>query len=282
MPRGTSLLDEALLQRRLWTPNTVRPRLWFDAGDIATISNATGVSEWRDKSGRGLHLSQAVAADQPLFVANQQNGLSVIRNASADTLTRSSVPIFNNVGQGWIFLVVRWPTAADATIGQPVVFFATGTNPNLTRASITAFPSNGTNTLAIGARRLDSDGFQQLTTSTTRASVQDRFIIQTAHLNWAAGQANHWTNGTQDLTAGAFLTAGNTSPTDSSSITALGLSSVSFFTPNGTEIAEYLVFENNLPANRQVIEGYLAWKWGLRSDLPASHLYRNRPPLIGD
>jgi hypothetical protein len=280
MPRGVSPLDEARLQGRLWTPDTVSPRLWFDAGDIATISNATGVSEWRDKSGRGLHLSQAVAADQPLFVANQQNGLSIIRNVSADTLSRSSVPIFNNVGQGWIFLVVRWPTAADATTGHPVVLFGTGSGA--TRANITAFPNNGTNTLAISGRRLDTDGFRQFTTSTTRASVQDRFIIQTAHFNWAAGQANHWTNGTQDLTAGAFLTAGNTSPTDSFSISALGLASFSFFTPNGTEIAEYLVFENNLPANRQVIEGYLAWKWGLRSDLPAAHPFRNRPPLIGD
>jgi hypothetical protein len=280
MPRGTSLLDEALLQGRLWTPNTVRPRLWFDAGDIETISNATGVSEWRDKSGRGLHLSQATGGDQPLFVANRQNGLSVIRNVSADTLSRSSVPIFNNVGQGWIFLVVRWPTAADGTTTAPIVFFGTG--PGATRAHITAFPNNGTNTLAIGGRRLDSDSFQQVSTSTTRASVQDRFIIQAAHFNWAAGQVNHWTNGTQDLTAAAFRTAGNTSPTDSSSIAALALASAGLFTPDGTEIAEYLVFENNLSANRQVIEGYLAWKWGLRSDLPAAHPYRNRPPLIGD
>jgi hypothetical protein len=280
MPRGTSLLDEAQLQRRLWTPNTVRPRLWFDAGDIATISNATGVSEWRDKSGMGLHLSQSVAADQPLYVANGQNGLSVIRNVSADALARSSVPIFNNVGQGWIFLVVRWPTAADATNGLPLVLFlsAAGT----TKAVITAFPANGTNTLAIGGRRLDTDSFQGVTTSTTRASVQNRFIIQTAHFDWAAAQANHWTNGTQDLTAGAFQTAGNTSPTDSSSISAFGSASFSLFTPNGTEIAEFLVFENDLPANRQVIEGYLAWKWGLTANLPAAHPFKNRPPLIGD
>jgi hypothetical protein len=280
MPRGTSLLDEAQLQRRLWTPALLRPALWIDAADLSTISTATGVSELRDKSGRGLHLSQAVAADQPLYVANRQNELSVIRNVSADTLSRSSVPIFNNVGQGWIFLVVRWPTAADGTTNAPAVFF--GTNNNLTRVLITAFPTNGTNTLAIGGRRLDADGFQVVNTSTTRASVQDRFIIQTAHINWAAAQANHWTNGTQDLTAGAFLTAGNTSPTDSFSIAAFGIVPILNFTPNNTEIAEFLVFENNLPANRQVIEGYLAWKWGLTANLPAAHPFKNRPPLIGD
>jgi hypothetical protein len=32
----------------------------------------------------------------------------------------------------------------------------------------------------------------------------------------------------------------------------------------------------------QAIEGYLAWKWGLVANLPASHPFKNRPPLIGD
>jgi hypothetical protein len=31
-------------------------------------------------------------------------------------------------------------------------------------------------------------------------------------------------------------------------------------------------------ANRQKIEGYLAWKWGLMGNLPANHPYKNRRP----
>ena len=31
---------------------------------------------------------------------------------------------------------------------------------------------------------------------------------------------------------------------------------------------------------RQLIEGYLGWKWGTR--LAANHPFANRPPLIGD
>jgi hypothetical protein len=278
MPRGLNPYDEARLQRRLWTPTLALPSLWYDASDLSTISTATGISELRDKSGINRHLTQAVAADQPVFVPNRQNGLSVIRNVSADVLTRSSVPIFNNVGQGWIFLVVRWPVAANATTGNPVVLFGTGAGA--TRINITAFPANGTNTLSIGGRRSDTDAFGAVTTSTTRASVQDRFIIQVAHVNWAAAQVNHWTNGTQDLTAGAFQTAGNTSPTDASIIGAFGIPALT--SPNGTEIGEYLVFENNLPVRRQVIEGYLAWKWGLQNSIVANHPFRNRPPDIGD
>ena len=38
---------------------------WYDAADASTISTATGVSEWRDKSGGGYHLSQSTGNNQP-------------------------------------------------------------------------------------------------------------------------------------------------------------------------------------------------------------------------
>jgi hypothetical protein len=30
--------------------------------------------------------------------------------------------------------------------------------------------------------------------------------------------------------------------------------------------------------DQQLIQGYLAWKWGSQANLPASHPYRNAPP----
>jgi hypothetical protein len=35
-------------------------------------------------------------------------------------------------------------------------------------------------------------------------------------------------------------------------------------------------------ADRERLEGYLAWKWGLVANLRAAHPFKNRPPLIGD
>jgi hypothetical protein len=253
------------------------PRLFSCGIGCHTCTTPTAPGE-HPRAGRWRHITEKVGGDQPLYVPDRQNGLSIIRCVSADVLNRSSVPIFNNVGQGWIFLVVRWAAVADGVGGNPVLFFGTGLGA--TRLSITAFPANSTNTLTIGGRRLDTDGFLAVSTSTTRASVSDRFIIQALHVNWAAAQVNHWTNGTPDLTAGAFHTAGNTSPTDSSIIGAFGLASLP--KPDGTEIGEFLVFENDLPVSRQTVEGYLAWKWGLQTSPPANHPFRNRPPLIGD
>jgi hypothetical protein len=33
-------------------------------------------------------------------------------------------------------------------------------------------------------------------------------------------------------------------------------------------------------ADRQRLEGYLAWKWGLHANLPAGHPFRNNPPTV--
>lgn len=33
-------------------------------------------------------------------------------------------------------------------------------------------------------------------------------------------------------------------------------------------------------ANRQRLEGYLAWKWALEANLPAGHPFKNTPPTV--
>ena len=45
------------------------------------------------------------------------------------------------------------------------------------------------------------------------------------------------------------------------------------------DMAEILVFNASLTVfQREQVEGYLAWKWGLQTSLPASHPFRNAPP----
>ena len=82
MPRGVSPVDEAQLQRRLWTPFVaLRPALWLDAADISTITIATGVSQWRDKSGNSRQAEQNTPTLQPAYVASAINGQPAVRFA---------------------------------------------------------------------------------------------------------------------------------------------------------------------------------------------------------
>ena len=81
-------------------PKLLRPRVsgfnpksisglyaWYDAADASTITQATGVSSWADKSGNGRTCSQATGANQPAYVLAGQNGKNVINFAQSFTMT---------------------------------------------------------------------------------------------------------------------------------------------------------------------------------------------------
>jgi hypothetical protein len=47
------------------------------------------------------------------------------------------------------------------------------------------------------------------------------------------------------------------------------------------DIAEIVFYQSALSlSNREKIEGYLAWKWGLQANLPNDHPYKNSPPTV--
>lgn len=53
---------------------------------------------------------------------------------------------------------------------------------------------------------------------------------------------------------------------------------INFLTGNIAEIISYTRGTNMVDLERQKIEGYLAWKWGIQSRLPTSHSYYNGAP----
>ena len=51
---------------------------WYDAADASTITIATGVSQWNDKSASGFNVVQANTANQPSVQSASQNGRDTI------------------------------------------------------------------------------------------------------------------------------------------------------------------------------------------------------------
>lgn len=52
---------------------------WYDASDTSTITESGGaVSQWNDKSGNALNVTQGIAASQPTTGSDTQNGLNVL------------------------------------------------------------------------------------------------------------------------------------------------------------------------------------------------------------
>ena len=95
------------------TPSTIPGlTLWLDAADPSTITIATGVSSWRDKSGNGLNASQATGSAQPVYQQSVLSGLPALYfDGSNDFLSIPDNPLLEFPTGGYtIFFVFRYIT----------------------------------------------------------------------------------------------------------------------------------------------------------------------------
>ena len=88
---------------------------WYDAADATSITQATGVSSWADKSGNGRTCSQATGANQPAYVLAGQNGKNVIDFASASKNMTTNGTAWGLTFSNTMFWSFQFPdTAASA------------------------------------------------------------------------------------------------------------------------------------------------------------------------
>lgn len=271
-PRGISIVDQARLQGRLWTPDLVRPALWLDAADASTVSVATGVSEWRDKSGNGRHFTQTATASQPAYNLNGINGLrSISYDPTNDALQRTP--------EAWAF---QYP------ITSFIVFRATAFT-NAYNSLFDFFTANGPT--AAGWTNLIKSNGRSAVYLTSTAGTQPNYD--------GTGVVTYVTNKTYIFTgihqnnSLVGLQNGNTDGSNTGSYTLrTNLSTSPLYIGSSPPFSRYtnwqigeVIITNNaaLSTSDQLkIEGYLAWKWGIVADLVTSSPFLNRPPLIGD
>lgn len=268
--RATRLSSISGSSRRLWTPALLGSALalWLDAGDSSTITlNAGNVNVWADKSGNGRNASQGVAAKQPALASNVINGKPVVRGDGSDDILEVSNGgnLFQNISSGTIILIGRYSRTNSSDL-----FIAIATPSASIRASLGAQTSG--NAHRAGARRLDAQG--QIVASGGTV-VSNTPIIQRGDYNYSGGTIAVAVDGTQLGTAS--FTGGNTDNTLGASTVLFGFGSA--FYP--MDIGEVIVANAALTtADRQRLEGYLAYKWGLQANLPSNHPFRNAPPFI--
>ena len=90
---------------------------WYDAADATTITQATGVSVWADKSGNGRTCSQPTGANQPAYVLAGQNGKNVINFASASKNMITNGTAWGLTSTNTMFWSFQFPdTAASAAV----------------------------------------------------------------------------------------------------------------------------------------------------------------------
>lgn len=295
------ILNSTALSKSIWgfdpriIPGCV---LWLDGDDIntqfqdtaaTTPVTATGqdVARWNDKSLSGLAFTNSSSATTPKTAFNSQNGrstLSFTTSGGSPPTGGQSLATTTNVNRlptgsasGAYFVVSR----STITYSLPQMLFSYGTNPsanNVTRQFYYSSNSPNPGTLytdIFGATGRISDG----------TDYRNSYSILSSTMVASASGNNGWDNGNQ-------FSGGDPTYPNGASLTsmAIGTTRASIgYGNNGTadsywlngNIAEILVFSNVLTTSeRQQIEGYLAWKWGLQSQLATNHPYKNTYTVV--
>ena len=242
----------------LWTPSKIDTALWLDAADADTITlNSGNVSQWDDKSGNARHYTQGTSAQQPAYLTAEVNGLNVLDfNGSSHNLERittdKGLPVSTEMT---VFEVFR-----RASVGILSNLLG-GANASGTPYSLQWWTDN---VRYSGLRNLNA-GFG---THGTADTATGHFI---SSLKRDATNVTLWSNGTQVGTPQAAQSA-SASP----NLLYVGRRATNYH--NG-QILEIIAVASALSdADRQKIEGYLAWKWGLEANLPADHPYKAAAP----
>jgi hypothetical protein len=235
--------------------------LWLDAADSTTLTlSGSNVTQWGDKSGNGRHAVQSTSTRQPTLQLNQQNGLPGIKWDGVDDNLTGPLP-YPSDGLTTLFIVYNVAVAS----GDQRIFEVNDYRRN--------FDSPWSS--------LSADAFLWMGGATYPANaVYTQIGPSTGWRQYAviyAGTSSAlWKNGNSLATSG---TGANTTPTGTSYVLGNNADGTNGGVSSG-HIGEVIFYNRNVTSSeRQQVEGYLAWKWGMQSTLPVGHPYKSVAPI---
>ena len=206
------------------------------------LTTPGALSPWPDESGNANDATPS--GTSPTVALDAANGQSEVQfNGASNLLSGSTV------------------AAEPVTIVCVVQLNAAATSSNLVRGSAT----NGISLVltAGDVPQLGQRGVANFTAADTALTVGQREIVVVTYA--ANGAFAYFLNGAADGTG-----------TDDRTITAQTLDIAS---SSNLDLSEVLVYTSVLStADRESVEGHLAWKYGLQAQLPAGHTYKNAAP----
>ena len=256
--------------------------LWLDASDINTLYTDNGITNvttsgqsiylWKDKSSfKNNAIQSGASSNRPTFSTDattnlltlafdgtQSQGMNLtptlLPTGTADSTIFIIARAFQPVIQRYICNIFSWGTSGEIGTG------VTGQYRLFTSDTII-----GWQYFVVWAQKIGV-GINVLNTALLFGSVESS--TQYFSVNGALSL-----NSTYLYPSGIFNTGTN--------FASIGIPNVS---GGGTgyltgSISEIIVYNRPLVTiERQQIEGYLAWKWGIQSNLPTAHPYKNNPP----
>ena len=245
-----------------WTPAALGTgvALWLDASDTGSLLlNGSAVLQWNDRSPHGRHVAQSDPARRPTAVANAVNGLAVVR---LDATTRTHLTRTNHglpTGSGpWTWFVV---SRGGSPRGE--VF---GWGDNSAGRFGFWFEADGRTGLEIMGSAYVGTPF----------STNPSLVSGSYSGGGPVSTYSQWWNGTPDT-----MSLVGIDRTPNAATTELRVGGVPTTSAHmlSVDIGEIIVVPGPPSTEvRQQVEGYLAWKWGLHTTLPAGHPFATTPP----
>lgn len=267
-----------------WTPADLpNLALWLDAADASTITlNGSTVSQWKDKSGNGRHVAQATAANQPTYASTGLLNKPTLRfNTPTDGRYLLSTASFPSMPTGVSAIVVAQIDVSSNWNGYVGVgaFVSSTSNFEFYRQG-----GGNSGNLAVASNRGNTNF--RFRNNLDTAPTQGTPHIATAVISGATGLAGFMSiNGGDNLP----LANGTEHPSGTFIPQGTGIIRVGIGYLDSNQSASVMrgriseIVMSAVPwgtTDRQRLEGYLAHKWGLESNLPAGHPYKTTPPTV--
>ena len=233
-------------------------QLWLDATDSSTLTlSGSNVTQWRDKSGNAAN---ATASGNGLFYTQ-----SAINSNYAVLLPGNSPYVYFTGAStsGTIYNAVFIVATTISGITQYARLFSFGGSSDYNSIGNMVIDWNSPGGIIIERNQI-------ITPSTNPLVYSTPFITSTVI---SGTSALGYINGSNTLTGTTTSTNFTYSQYELGSYT--GFSAYSWF----GYVGEVIVYNSLISdPQRQQVEGYLAWKWGLKASLPSSHPYKLFPP----
>ena len=258
-------------QTRIFQPSDIlTPFLWWDAADTKTIVGTSAVTSWTSKGSSTTVAGSAVGS--PVSGTYKQNGLNTIFFPANSSLRYTVAQ--PNQARAWFAVYQTAQVTLNTSPGLTQYYSLINQTTGNGQQGIGG-PGSPTNTatasygLGMGASGIAT--YINSAVASNGANVHSVYALVNSavstNLNFVTQNGNSLT-----LNYNALATSYQTS----SATYTIGDGF-----PYGTfsYIAEILCYNTEITIQqRQQIEGYLAWKWGLTTSYPAEHPYKKLPP----
>jgi hypothetical protein len=240
-----------------WTPSSITTRLWLDMDDQTTFTSSGGnVTAIADKSGNNYTFN-ADGGSTLTAVNTSQNGKNILR--------------FDNNSDATSFRSIAFPSAVHR-----YYFVVKVTASDSHDALVTLHKSNPTHQMIMfnlsGNGVFSGDWYMSPGTHITSNSsnLLNQWVMLSIELDVPNTRATASLNGTPYNT--------NSTQSGLSNFGQVTVKLNDYQNNADSDWGEVIFVEDVSQSNSDKIEGYLAHKWGLTTDLPSNHPYKTTAP----